>query len=594
MKKKINVDREKISAEEIASQKNFDQLLSQFPGFAKPPLYKSGWFITTVASVAAVVTVTTMMLNNESEEVATTEEQTDAPPLISDLDQDIITYDEDTPCVNPPVEHLDVKQTSYLVGSEGGSFEHKTGSTIEIPASAFVDEDGKTVEGEVEIKYREFHDPVDFLVSGIPMNYDSAGTNYTFESAGMVEIYGEKDGKPVEIAEGKKIKISLLPKDGSDRFNLYELDTSNGKWGYKGKPTLVQEDVEEGDHGNDLAHDWTMNPNEIVIPNEIRTAYIKADKAKASAEGQLKKATDAVIAYKKKEPETPKKPVDNDRIFELDVDPSEFPELSGFGAKMNFEVAADDRNFSMSIYDASNNWNNIVLTQGKVGADYNMTLFKKGGKKTLRVHPVYEGANYAKAMAQFDRKFDKYKKELKEKQKEEARLKKSYEEKLATWQAAKAAEAKAIAEMKEKQMAQLKVQMENDQVKRTISRAFEIDKFGTWNCDSPVPQPSGMKLEATYEDKDGNKLEFQQLNLIEKGRNALFLLIGAKIKKLITNPKERNYLVGFSTDKKLAIAYPESFIDAKGQRKYTFKMEVLDVDVLDLAAVKKKLGFTNA
>lgn len=45
----------------------------------------------------------------------------------------------------------------------------------------------------VKITYREFADPIDFFVSGIPMEYDSAGRKYNFESSGMCEINAYKD-----------------------------------------------------------------------------------------------------------------------------------------------------------------------------------------------------------------------------------------------------------------------------------------------------------------------------------------------------------------------------------------------------------------
>ena len=240
MKKKINIDRDPINGEEIASRMNFDQLLTNFPGYIKLPFYKTGWFITTVASVAVLVTITAILFsNNNTKEVIVSA----SPPVTV---ENSITYNEDTPCIHPPVKKLDIPSDAYYCKNEvGGEFRHSSGSTIAIPKNAFVDINGNSLKGEIELRYREFHDPIDFILSGIPMTYDSAGTEYTFESAGMIEIYGYQNGKPVELADGKQIRIEMHPKDGSSRFNLYELDTSSGDWEYKGKTELISEDIDE-------------------------------------------------------------------------------------------------------------------------------------------------------------------------------------------------------------------------------------------------------------------------------------------------------------------------------------------------------------
>ena len=108
-------------------------------------------------------------------------------------------YNEDTPCINPPSEHLSMEATSFTVNSnEGGEFSHPSGTIIEIPKNAF-EKDGISVQGDVEIKYKEFKDQVDILLSGIPMHYDSAGNEYVLESAGMVQIFGFQNNIPIQI-----------------------------------------------------------------------------------------------------------------------------------------------------------------------------------------------------------------------------------------------------------------------------------------------------------------------------------------------------------------------------------------------------------
>lgn len=65
MKRKINIDRPEISTSEIVSRQNFSSLMHQLPKVTKPPIYKTGWFITTVASVAGIAVITSNFIAND-------------------------------------------------------------------------------------------------------------------------------------------------------------------------------------------------------------------------------------------------------------------------------------------------------------------------------------------------------------------------------------------------------------------------------------------------------------------------------------------------------------------------------------------------
>ena len=69
--------------------------------------------------------------------------------------------------VAPPIKGVDVPFKDYKVEvAKGAVLETATGSTISIPANAFIDKDGNPIEGEVTIKFREFHDATDIIASG--------------------------------------------------------------------------------------------------------------------------------------------------------------------------------------------------------------------------------------------------------------------------------------------------------------------------------------------------------------------------------------------------------------------------------------------
>lgn len=84
MKRKINIDRPDLSSKEIASRQDFSSVVKQLPKVTKPPFYKTGWFITTVASVAGVAIITTNFISNDKtstiNQELSTSVSTETPP----------------------------------------------------------------------------------------------------------------------------------------------------------------------------------------------------------------------------------------------------------------------------------------------------------------------------------------------------------------------------------------------------------------------------------------------------------------------------------------------------------------------------------
>ena len=175
---KVKLDRPKISSEDIASRQNFDNVLSTF-NQAKPPAYKNPWFWGS-AGLATVGVTTILTLN-----AFTLKNETDDKKITLKNDQ----LPEDTQCIKAPVKGEDVDFKTYTVNPlKDETITLASGTTIEIDkGSLMAEKPGEAV----EIKVREFHDQASVFISGIPMDYQKDA----FESAGMIEIKGEQEGK---------------------------------------------------------------------------------------------------------------------------------------------------------------------------------------------------------------------------------------------------------------------------------------------------------------------------------------------------------------------------------------------------------------
>jgi hypothetical protein len=154
------------------------------------------------------------------------------------------------PLVKPPVKDLDVFPDVYSYNALTGScITYGSGTKLSIPANAFEDANGAPVTGNVDITYREFRDPVDIVLSGIPMTYDSGGVVENFESAGMFEISASQNGSEVFLREGMQIDMDFAVVDTASTFNFYRLDEKKG-WQYlESTGTVEREMIPAADSG---------------------------------------------------------------------------------------------------------------------------------------------------------------------------------------------------------------------------------------------------------------------------------------------------------------------------------------------------------
>jgi hypothetical protein len=138
-----------------------------------------------------------------------------------------------------PFENIQIKKTVYNINNDKDTIlTYSSGSKIIIPKYAFLDSSGSPIKAVVNVTYREFSNALDVYLNGIPMDYDSAGTEQVFETAGMIEIDAFSSGKRVFPNPENKISIEMLSFNNQADFNLYELDTLSKKWKNIGKDII--------------------------------------------------------------------------------------------------------------------------------------------------------------------------------------------------------------------------------------------------------------------------------------------------------------------------------------------------------------------
>ncbi len=479
MKKyKVNIDRQKPSSEEILSGRNFDELLKQYnaaPGTViKKPFWKSGWFLGSMATVVVVVCgvfIYKGLPNTNNSKKSTSPNVQTNTVLISDSTNPINSSNSQIVSskrrVAPPIKGLIIKNHSYNVSStSGGTFTHLNGTKVTFPANAFVDENGNVVSGNVNIQYREFRNQVDFFLSGIPMQYDSAGQTYQFESAGMMEITGFINGKTVYLAKDKKVKVEFASKESGVKYNLYRFDTLAGNWNYLGKDKLTP-----------VKKDSSIITNPNVNP--FWEEHIPSP------------------------PSEPIKPVKVDLTknrFTVAIDPKEFPEMQAY-ENMIFMVDEKTQKFDVKWYNVT--WESIKLSYGNGLNKYKLALAKGNEVIMLDVYPALDEKSYAIALEKYNKEFADYSKKL--------------------------GEYNAYLDFKSRQIITANYVQGNPTNQATANKlvnlihVFEVSEFGIYNTDCPSSYPQGGIIVLNFKD-DGKTYteQFANLFLVDRNKKALY------------------------------------------------------------------------
>lgn len=591
MEPKFTLNREKISDEEINKHKDFDKLVKQFKQQSIQKAKSDNFFLknkkVTYASVIAGITVIctlTYFTVFKNKNLATDDK------TITQNNNTINKPKPNSAFIAPPSKKLNVPYSTYKVNAaKGGELAHHTNSKLKIPKSAFVNKKGEEIVGEVEILYREFHDQADIVASGIPMTYDSAGTRYHFESAGMFDVAGYQNGEPVFIAPGKTIDVELASLNAGNQFNQYILDTIAKNWKCLKKDTPKQDQ-------NALPQSAVPVVNSSEKQKEITSPKIKSITKRIEV---IPKQIDSVkTVYTKKintlpqvtQPAKPQKANANRQQFELDVDYKEFPELAAFKNAI-FELGDENKNNNSELSKIT--WSSAVISEGpQKGKNYLLTL--KLGKRTekLIVYPALSGADYETAAKQYEKKFAIYNDLLVKREADEKRLQ---EEMMAKQKAFMEEQKKLSAELLKEQI-RIRKQMEDDLNKQfasasnqvKIMRTFNVSRFGIHNSDCPTVLPGGAKIDPVYiSASSASPISPESVFLIEHNKNIVYSF--AYGDKLSFDPGNDYSLC--------AVANGEIYLCSKDDFAYVVKskqsriaLKPLPVDVEDTGGLRKALG----
>ncbi|WP_027420370.1 hypothetical protein [Crocinitomix catalasitica] len=245
---------------------------------------------------------------------------------------------------NDTIFTIDPSKINHLTAANGSNFT--------IPANAMVDKNGVLIKGNVDVKFVQFHSLDDIISSGIPMKYDTLGSNFTFQSAGMFDLKANQNGEVVSLAKDKSIDMNLASDIGDIPMNFYQINEKSGEWSY-------------------------LAPSAPVVNNT------KFDK--------------------KTIPLKPEKSSGDSFILDINFELSDYDELNGFDAVVwEYTGSHDSLDPRKNKKVMNNKWTSFDLVPTNEKAyEYYLTLKNTNTSFTTQVKAILEGANFDLAMTNF-------------------------------------------------------------------------------------------------------------------------------------------------------------------------------------------------
>ncbi len=448
--------------------------------------------------------------------------------------------------IKPPMPAVNVLYETFMYDADkGDTLFTKNGSILVFPKNAVLNNKGEIVSGKIELRTREFNDPIDYYMAGIPMTYDSAGVKYTFVSSGMIDIKAYQNNELLYVNPRAKPQLNLVSTNNERNTNLYILDTTTGQWINKGR---------------DEVNDLTQKPKKNItstLPKIINNLIQSGDRLLSPGleEDYFKEeANEKTGAITK--PIPPQKASGKNPTIEIIIDPASFKELLVYN-NLKFEVL--DNETAIVGEDSKTEWDNVELLRSAKSSNYT-AKFSLGNKSVqYQVKPVLEGKDYEEAVNVYNERikayYDVQNKRVASEQIQRDTLalqnKLMDEENKKTVAKNEVVIAKnKIVEIENKRIKELNIliiarnkrmeeRMKNEKERKKINdslrliwekenralalkenllRSFTIDGFGYWNCDQPT-YPNGVPISATFVDEKNNVLNFTNINAASFGIN---------------------------------------------------------------------------
>jgi uncharacterized lipoprotein YehR (DUF1307 family) len=414
----------------------------------------------------------------------------------------------DNIAVNPLIKELDVPFKNFKINTSNDTSLTfgKLKTKINIPANCFVFEDGTPVEGNVQIDYREIRTAAEIMLSGITMKYDSSGTTYDFQTAGMFDIRGYKNNKPIKFANGKSIQIEYDSNEEDDNYNFYCLDENKANWDYLSTPKV-----------------------------EIRKPAVEIDSSaiKANEQALAKLPEINIDSLKKTLPIKPQLVGKDQEIWDFEYDYINYPQFKRFTGVM-WQYYGDSANNPLKLKKNITWTPTAFVAINDAEGIYKVKLKSKNRKIEMKMRAVYMGEHYTFAQQKYKQKLKEHNAAIERHRSERNRL-----------------------------MANINQSAWNQAMRAQAIRTMNINGFGVYNCDRYYRQTGVKNLIAKID--TSNILDKTKKPTIFLVANNSTVVIN--VSDLI---KTSNFIYSEHEDNKLVMIHPSKEVSTFSKENFRY------------------------
>jgi len=148
------------------------------------------------------------------------------------------------------------KQYHVIQAGERSTITGEHGTEVIVPANAFVDASGRTVEGKITVMLQEAIDAKDILTAGLSTS-TSKGEN--LQSGGMINLEANQNGKTLNVSNGKSIQVEIPSDSTVDGMQFFKGVRKDGRLLWEDPEELLEEQIVVADEPVAMGVFWSKS-----------------------------------------------------------------------------------------------------------------------------------------------------------------------------------------------------------------------------------------------------------------------------------------------------------------------------------------------
>ncbi len=519
--------------------------------------------------------------------------------------------------LRPPLEIRDVEFEKYIVRSDSSQvIQTSTGTRLNIPPNAFLLPNGEVAQGNIEISYREFNDPIDMVFAGVPMMEKEGDEIFSFYSAGMLEFNATQQGQELMANPDQLIQVNYNSPFEGEEYDLFKLDAESERWSNLGKDSISDSPTSESRAiPTELPlMEYPEPPEYLTPPYNQSKLYLDVNKETKWFVRQKKRRPNLYKVTTRSAKRRIKRDTLNKVYSELnalnrlkwkpvfeDRHGTDYEDYLSF--KNDLDTFNDFENQIRNRFNFTNlefQWSEIIYIQdfwiepNKERDNFDFVFVKTGQEVRLAAEPIIRTKRADVAQRKIKQFYKRYERSLENRREDWARIDskfgqemKVYMDQMSTFETRYKQYQEVIEEYRKQSLNDIKGYAATE---AAVVRSFELSSFGIFNCDIRRRMEDPTPLLASFESDSGEVLEPTRLYVMDQTNNGMLSFLEGD--RMFYDAKSQNSLIAILPEDRIGVIAKSDFKDSDlNLAGSTAKMKIYDMKQTTIEELRKNVGF---